>query len=125
MHTISTPLAPAAIGPYSQAIAVGDFLYLSGQVALDPNTMMMVQDTLEDEVERIIANIRSVLSEANIDIQNVVKTTIFLTDIADFQKVNEVYGKHFSHKPARSTVGVAALPKWARVEIECIAYRGK
>ncbi len=111
MHTISTPLAPAAIGPYSQAIAVGDFLYLSGQVALDPNTMMMVQDTLEDEVERIIANIRTVLTEGELEIQNVVKTTIFLTDIADFQKVNEVYGKHFSHKPARSTVGVAALPK--------------
>ena len=121
MHIISTSLAPAAIGPYSQAIAVGNFLYLSGQVALDPVSMTMVQDTLENEVERIIANIRAVLTEAKIGIQDVVKTTIFLTDIADFEKVNEVYGKYFSHKPARSTVAVVALPKWARVEIECIA----
>ncbi len=111
MHIISTSLAPAAIGPYSQAIAVGNFLYLSGQVALDPVSMTMVQDTLENEVERIIANIRAVLTEAKIGIQDVVKTTIFLTDIADFEKVNEVYGKYFSHKPARSTVTVVALPK--------------
>lgn len=111
MHTISTPLAPAAIGPYSQAIAVGDFLYLSGQVALNPATMTMVQDTLEDEVERIIANIRAVLSAAELDLTAVIKTTIFLTDMSDYTKVNEVYGKHFSHKPARSTVTVLALPK--------------
>lgn len=106
MHIISTPLAPTAIGPYSQAIVVGDFLYLSGQIALDPESMMMVQDTLEDEVERIIANIQAVLTEAELEIQNVVKTTIFLTDIDDFGKVNTIYGKYFPHKPARSTVAV-------------------
>ena len=121
MQVINTSHAPAAIGPYSQAIVVGDFLYLSGQVALNPATMTMVQDTLEDEVERIIANIRAVLSAAELDLTAVIKTTIFLTDMSDYAKVNEVYGKHFSHKPARSTVTVLALPKWARVEIECIA----
>ena len=122
MHTISTPLAPAAIGPYSQAIFVWDFLYLSGQIGLDPDSMTLVQDTLEDEVERIIANIRAVLQEAKLELDHVIKTTIFLTEIADFQSVNEVYGKYFSHKPARSTVAVKALPKGARVEIECVAY---
>lgn len=121
MNIISTPLAPAAIGPYSQAIAAWNFLYLSGQVALDPESMTMMQNTLEDEVEQIIANITAVLTEAKLSIEDVVKTTIFLTDINDFAKVNEIYGKYFSHKPARSTIAVAALPKWARVEIECIA----
>ena len=84
--------------------------------------MTLVQDTLEDEVERIIANIRAVLQEAKLELDHVIKTTIFLTEIADFQSVNEVYGKYFSHKPARSTVAVKALPKGARVEIECVAY---
>ena len=87
--------------------------------------MTLVQDTLEDEVERIIANIRAVLQEAKLELDHVIKTTIFLTEISDFQSVNEVYGKYFSHKPARSTVAVQALPKGARVEIECVAYSGK
>lgn len=104
MQILSTPHAPAAIGPYSQAIATGDYIFLSGQIALDPVSMMLIQDSLEDEVEQIIKNITAILESGGFSREHIVKTTIFLTDMSDFGKVNEIYGKYFPHKPARSTV---------------------
>ena len=123
-HVISTPDAPAAIGPYSQAIAVGSLLFTSGQIPLDPKTQAMVEGDIRAQAERVMQNLEAVLKAANCSFANVVKSTIFLVDLADFAVVNEVYGKRFAEAPpARSTVQVAALPKGARVEIEMIALR--
>jgi len=121
MEQISTSHAPAAIGPYSQAIKTGNTLYLSGQIPLMPNTNELVQDDIAKQTEQVILNIKSVLSAASSDISRVVKTTCFLTDINDFVAFNEVYARHFIGKPARSCVAVSALPRGARVEIEIIA----
>ncbi len=123
-HVISTPDAPAAIGPYSQAIAVGSLLFTSGQIPLDPKTQAMVEGDIRAQAERVMQNLEAVLKAAQCSFANVVKSTIFLVDLADFAVVNEVYGKRFAEAPpARSTVQVAALPKGARVEIEMIALR--
>ena len=122
---VSTKNAPAAIGPYSQAVRVGDFLYTSGQVGLDPATGVLVQGGIEAQTTRVLENLKAVLETAGIDIVNVVKTTVFLKDMDDFAAMNAIYGKYFAPEgvvaPARSTVEVARLPKDALVEIEAIA----
>lgn len=122
---IQTPDAPAPIGPYNQAILVDNTLYASGQIALDPKTMELVNRDIETETTQVMKNLSEVLKAAEMDFANVVKTTIFLHDMKDFAAVNEVYGSYFDHNvaPARETVQVAALPKNVRVEISVIAIR--
>lgn len=123
-QAIGTSGAPAAIGPYSQAIAAGDLVFCSGQVGLDPSTGELVPGGVEAEAERALRNLAAVLDAAGLGYADVVKTTIFLADIADFTAVNTVYGRHMPDPPpARSTVGVAGLPRDARVEIEAVARR--
>jgi 2-iminobutanoate/2-iminopropanoate deaminase len=119
---ISTSEAPQAIGPYSQAVSFGDFVFCSGQVALDPTTGELVGDGVGEQARRCMENLRAVLAAAGTSLDRIVKTTIFLTDMNDFVEVNEAYGSFFSSDPpARATVAVAGLPKGARVEIECLA----
>jgi 2-iminobutanoate/2-iminopropanoate deaminase len=122
---ISTKDAPAAIGPYTQAVRVGDMLFTSGQVALDPATAALVPGGIVEQTTRVLENLKAVLASAGIDFTHVVKTTVFLKDMKDFAAMNEVYAKylapHGAIPPARSTVQVAGLPKDALVEIECIA----
>ncbi len=126
-ETIHTPHAPAALGPYSQAVAldVGNrkLLFLAGQIPLDPETGELVTGPIAEQVERVMSNLQAVLQASGSELSRVVKTTIFLADMADFAAVNEVYGRYFSEAPpARSTVQAACLPKNCRVEIEAIAY---
>ncbi len=119
---ISTNEAPAAIGPYSQAVRSGNFLFCSGQIPLDPKSGEIAPGDIEAQTRRVLDNIAAVLRAEGLTFDNVVKTTIFLTDLGDFQTVNEIYGSYFKQNPpARSTVQVAALPKGANVEIEVIA----
>ncbi|HEX9023343.1 MAG TPA: RidA family protein [Geobacteraceae bacterium] len=119
---ISTDRAPAAIGPYSQAVRAGNLLFCSGQIALDPATGEMVPGDVTAQTERVMANIAAVLAAAGGCFDNVVKTTIFLVEMGDFAAVNEVYGRSFANqKPARSTVAVKSLPRGALVEIEVTA----
>ena len=122
---ISTKEAPAAIGPYSQAIRVGETLYASGQVALDPATGNLVAGGIVEQTTRVLENLKAVLAEAGVDFTHVVKTTVFLKDLKDFAAMNEIYAKYLAPAgavaPARSTIQVAALPKDALVEIELIA----
>jgi 2-iminobutanoate/2-iminopropanoate deaminase len=122
---ISTPHAPAAIGPYSQAIRVGDFLYTSGQVALDPATGQIVSGGIEEQTTRVLENLKAVLEAGGASLVQVFKTTVFLKDMNDFAAMNAIYGKYLAPEgtvaPARSTVEVARLPKDALVEIEVIA----
>jgi len=120
MQKIYTKNAPEAIGPYSQAIKVGNIIFTSGQIALTPNGEFLDAD-VKTQTKQVCENLKAVLEAAGAKIENVVKTTIFLDDINNFAAVNEVYGEYFSHKPARSTVAVKELPKGAKVEIECIA----
>lgn len=122
---ISTPKAPAAIGPYSQAVQVGQTLYLSGSLGTDPATGALVSGGIEAEARQSLKNIGAVLEEAGVSYGNVVKTTVLLADIQDFATLNAVYGEFFkTNPPARSTYQVANLPRAARVEIECIAVVG-
>lgn len=122
LQAISTDKAPAAIGPYSQAVRFGNMLFCSGQIPLDPASGEIVVGGISDQTERVMNNIAAVLTVAGVGFDDVIKTTIYLVDMADFAAVNEVYGKCFSsHKPARSTVAVKALPRGALVEIEVIA----
>jgi len=119
---ISTEFAPAAIGPYSQAVRTGHFVFLSGQIPLDPQSGLIVGETTAEQARQVLLNMRAVLEGAGASFENVVKTTIFLVDLLDFQSVNEVYAEFFPQgPPARSTVQVAALPRGARVEIEALA----
>jgi 2-iminobutanoate/2-iminopropanoate deaminase len=120
---IFTEKAPAPIGPYSQAVLIGNTLYTSGQIALDPITMQLVLDDIETETKKVLENMKAVLDAADMTFQNVVKTTIFLMDMADFAKVNTVYASYFDEAlaPARETVQVAGLPKGVNVEISMIA----
>jgi 2-iminobutanoate/2-iminopropanoate deaminase len=119
---ISTTGAPRAIGPYSQGIVADGFLFTAGQVALDPSKGELVPGGISEQTERALENLRAVLMEAGSELSQVVKTTVFLIDMADFPAMNEVYGRIFGqHRPARSTVAVAGLPRGARVEIEVIA----
>ena len=121
---VSTNKAPAAIGPYSQAVWAGDFLYLSGMMPIDPATGALEPANIATQAARIMKNIEAVLSEAGLTQENVVKTTCFLSDMANFAAFNEVYGAYFTSKPARSCVAVRELPKGALAEVEVIAYRG-
>jgi 2-iminobutanoate/2-iminopropanoate deaminase len=122
-HAVQSEDAPKAIGPYSQAIRSGGFLFLSGQIPLDPATMTMVEGDVREQAHRVMQNLRSVLEAAGASLDAVVRTTIFLADLNDFAAVNDVYGTYFaSPPPARSTVEVARLPRDARVEIDAIAY---
>lgn len=124
MKAIQTDKAPKALGPYSQAILSGSNLYISGQIAIDPETGMMVVDTIENEATQIMNNIEAILEAARLNFSFVVKTTIFVTDISYFDAVNAVYAKYFKENPpARSFVQVAALPKGAHIEIEVLAIR--
>jgi 2-iminobutanoate/2-iminopropanoate deaminase len=124
LNRVSTPKAPAAIGPYSQAVWAGDFLYLSGMMPIDPATGALEPADITVQAARIMKNIEAVLREAGLTQENVVKTTCFLSDMANFGAFNAVYGEYFSSKPARSCVAVRELPKSALVEVEVIAYKG-
>ena len=120
---ISTPKAPAAIGPYSQAIRIGDFLYTSGQISLDPETMEMITGDIEVETEKVLKNIEAILKEDGLNLNNIIKTTVYLTDLSEFARMNQVYENFFiDTKPARACVQVAALPKGAKVEIDVVAH---
>jgi len=122
---IQTPNAPAPIGPYNQAILSGTTLYTSGQIALDPLTMELVQGTIEIETQQVMQNLKAVLAAADMTFENVVKTSIFIIDMNDFSKVNHIYSSYFDEKtaPARETVQVAGLPKNVNVEISMIAVK--
>ena len=121
----STEKAPAAIGPYSQAVAANGFLFASGQVALTPGTGEIAGKTIEEQTERVCQNIKAILEANGIGFENVVKTTCFLADIADFATFNEIYGKYFVSKPARSCVAVKDIPKKLLCEVEIIAVLDK
>ena len=122
---INTKKAPAPIGPYNQAILAGDTLYTSGQIAIDPSSGELVIDTIENETKQVMENMNAVLAEANMTFENVVKTTIFISNMNDFLKINKVYGNYFNANtaPARETVEVANLPKFVHVEISMIALK--
>jgi len=119
---ISTDKAPAAIGPYSQGVRAGEFLFLSGQIALDPKTMTVVEGDVAAQAEQVLKNMKGALESQGLDFSDVVKTTVFIKDMNDFGKINEIYGKSFTKDaPARSCVEVARLPKDVLIEIEAIA----
>jgi len=119
-----TKNAPAPVGPYSQAVEVNGFIYCSGQVAIDPKTNEVVKGSVEEQSKLVMENIKGLLTEADLNFSNIFKTTIFLTDMADFQTVNSVYETYFTEEPpARSCVAVRGLPKGVDVEIEVIAHR--
>jgi 2-iminobutanoate/2-iminopropanoate deaminase len=122
---INTTKAPAPIGPYNQAVLIDNTLYTSGQIALDPETMELVIETIEAETSRVMENMKAVLEAAEMTFENVVKSTIFIMDMNDFARINSVYGSYFEEKtaPARETVQVAGLPKGVNVEISMIAVR--
>ena len=119
---IQTSQAPSAIGPYSQAIRIGDFLYTSGQIALKPDTMEMMNGEIEEETEWVLKHIEAILQAGGLSLAHVIKTTVYQTDLGEFSRMNQVYEKFFKEtKPARACVQVAALPKGAKVEIDAIA----
>ncbi len=122
---IFTDKAPAPIGPYNQAVLVGSTLYTSGQIALDPSTMKLVMDTIELETTQVMNNMKAVLEAAEMDFSNVIKSTIFITDMNDFARINEVYSRFFEEEfaPARETVQVAKLPRNVNIEISMIAIK--
>lgn len=121
---ISTDNAPKAVGPYSQAVQMGDFLFCSGQISIDPKTNEVFTGDIKTQTEMVMRNIDAVLSASGMNFSHIIKTTIFITNMGDFATVNEVYAKSFTEAPpARSTVAVAALPKGVNVEIEVIAHR--
>jgi 2-iminobutanoate/2-iminopropanoate deaminase len=121
---VKTDKAPAPIGPYSQAVWAGNLLFVSGQVAIDPPTGNLVMDDIETETHQVMKNIQAILTEAGVDFGHIVKTSIFLSDMGNFAKVNAVYGSYFtSDFPARETVEVSVLPKNVNVEISVTAYK--
>src|SRR2546421_10023143 len=125
MRSITTPEAPAAIGTYSQAVRAGDTVYLSGQTPLDPKTMKLVEGEFELHVRRVFDNLRGVCREGGGDFDRVVRVTVYLTDLANFAKVNEVMASYFNEPyPARAAVGVASLPRGAQVEVDAVMYLG-
>jgi reactive intermediate/imine deaminase len=124
-QTIHTSHAPQAIGPYSQAVRAGDTVYLSGQIPLDPATMQLVSGDIEAEIRQVFENLKAVAAAAGGSLANAVKVNVFLTDLAHFAKVNEIMATYCTQPfPARAAIGVAQLPKGARVEIECVLYLG-
>ncbi len=120
---VETKLAPAAIGPYSQAVVVGSFVFTSGQIPLNPETAVIEGDNITEQAHRVCKNLKAVLEAAGCSLENAVKTVCFLSDMADFGAFNEVYAEYFTSKPARSCVAVKELPKGALVEVEVIAER--
>lgn len=118
---VHTNMAPEAIGPYSQAVVVNDFVFTSGQIALNPETNEMEGTTIEEQAERVMKNLEAILTKAGSSLEKVVKTTCYLTDMEDFAAFNQVYAKYFITKPARSCVAVKQLPKNALLEVEVIA----
>jgi len=125
MRAIKTKLAPQAIGPYSQAIIAGDFIFCSGQISIDPKTGEIIKGGIEKQTERVIKNLKAILQEAGFALENVVKTEVYLANMEDFSIMNDVYGKYFIFQahPARATVEVSRLPKNALIEITCIAHK--
>lgn len=124
LHTVSTDQAPRAIGPYSQAITAERLVFTAGQIALDPGSGEVVGHSTAEQTEQVLRNLAAILTAARSSLSQVVKTTVYLADMADFPAMNEVYARHFgAHKPARSTVQAAALPRGVQVEIEAIAVR--
>ena len=121
MEKLSTNKAPAAIGPYSQAVKTGNLLFASGQIALEPATGEVVGTTIEEQTEQVMKNLGAILQEAGLSYDHVVKTSCFLADMNDFATFNEIYGKYFTNKPARSCVAVKTLPKNVLCEVEVIA----
>lgn len=122
-EVLHTDHAPKAIGPYSQAIRVGSFVFCSGQISINPQNQEVFLGDIKTQTEMVLGNVEGILKQAGLNFSNIVKTTIFLLDMADFATVNEIYGKRFAKDPpARSTVAVAGLPKGVRVEIEVIAH---
>ncbi len=127
VQAITTAFAPAPVGPYNQAVLAGGWLYCSGQIALDPtNGVMVGQGDVEAETRQVLSNLMAVLTAAGAEPKQVIRTTVYLTDLADFQRVNALYGEIFGVgiSPARACVQVAALPKGGRVEIDCVAWLG-
>lgn len=122
---INTPNAPAPIGPYNQAVLSGNTLYISGQVAFNPKTMVLVMDDIKTETKQVMENLKAILETAEMDFENVVKTSIFISDMNNFTQINEVYGQYFNSEtaPVRETVQVARLPKDVNVEISMIAVK--
>ena len=126
MQSVKTDNAPAAIGPYSQAIIAGNLVFTAGQIPLDPATMETVGKDISVQTEQVFANLRGVLEAAGVGLGDVIKTTVFLQDMGDFVAMNEVYSRHFGdHKPARSAVQVARLPKDVLVEVEAVALKSQ
>src|SRR5712691_7329789 len=122
MKVVATEQAPRAIGPYSQAIVAGDYIFTAGQIALDPAKGELVPGGIAEQTDRVLKNLAAVLQSAGSGLEHVVKTTVFLIDMGDFPAMNQAYERHFgAHKPARSTVAVAQLPRNSRVEIEVVA----
>ena len=120
---VKTNKAPQAIGPYSQGVIAGNFLFISGQIAIDPDKNEMISGTIEEQAEQVLKNIGAILNEAGLTYDNVVKTTVYLTDLNDFGKMNEVYARFFKNNPpARAAIQVSKLPKGAKIEIEAIAF---
>ncbi len=125
MEYISTESAPGALGPYSQAVVAGEFVFTSGQIGLDPASMEVVEGEIAAQTDRVLQNLAAVLRAATSDLNRVLKTTVYLTDMGDFGAMNEVYARHFgNHRPARATVAVRTLPKDVLVEIDAVALRG-
>ncbi|MBT3753458.1 MAG: RidA family protein [Flavobacteriaceae bacterium] len=122
---INTTNAPAPVGPYNQAILIDDTLYVSGQIALNPVSMKMIEGSIEEEAKKVMQNIKAILQEVDFSFENIIKTTIFITDMNNFSRVNAIYGEYFDNKtaPARETVEVSALPKNAKIEISAIAKK--
>ena len=126
LSLIVTPDAPSAIGPYSQGIVYGDLVFTAGQIPLDPETMAVVDGGIEEQTERVLANLSGVVTAAGSSLSQVIKTTCFLADLSDFPTFNAVYARWFGdHKPARSTVQVAKLPLGVLVEVECVSRRAE
>jgi len=126
MKTVQTEKAPKAIGPYSQAVVAGDFVFCSGQIPLDPQTGELVAGGIKEQTGRVLKNLEAVLDSAGSNLSNVTSVNVYVHSMADFKEMNEVYAAAFGeHKPARVTVGVSELPKNALVEISCIAYLAK
>jgi 2-iminobutanoate/2-iminopropanoate deaminase len=123
MKTINTHNAPKVIGPYSQAVETGDFIFCSGQIGINPKTGVLVEG-IEEQTKQVLENLKNVIETAGASLKNVVKTTIYLKNLVDFEKVNKIYQDFFGkHRPARSTIEVSSLPKGALVEIEAIIYK--
>ena len=123
MKFIHTPEAPAAIGPYSQAVVAGEWVFASGQIAIDPATGEVIDGGIAEQTDRVMKNLAAVLRETGLSLNHVVKTTVYLADMGTFEEMNEVYSRHFGgHRPARATVQAGALPKSVGVEIDVIAH---